>query len=200
MNDRTPWIVVGALLTVVVVAVVVVLLVTGRGNSTAVTIDGDAISQSTVNNDLASLAGNAELRANFESGGQTLARADGSVSSDFTSTYLTRIVEARAINDELERRDLTIDPHDRAQLSKQAAKSLEGLTGHAQDVLLTTALGSQKLTDELGADAADAAIAKAVRRLQVSVDPRYGFVDRRTGQVCAPTGCSGQGSAATPGG
>jgi hypothetical protein len=189
MKDRVPWIIVAIVTIIVVVGAVLVLVTTDGGNASAMTIDGHSFSQKTISDDLASLSRNSNIRSNWENAGGVFSVGNGSVTSDFASAYLTQLVEARALQDELARRGLTVDPSLRAQLEQAADQSLGGLSKNARDAIVEANLGEQTLATVVGSDNVNAAVVKAIRRLRVTVDPRYGAFDRSQSRVCPPGGC-----------
>jgi parvulin-like peptidyl-prolyl isomerase len=84
----------------------------------ALTVNGDDISQSTVDRELSAIAENSGLRGR-------ISETDGTIRSGGAAVWLTQLVAQEVVDRELERRDITVTPSDR-QLGQTQAESFFG--------------------------------------------------------------------------
>jgi hypothetical protein len=173
----------------VVVVVIALLVVIGAGVAVTATdlspmglkVNGHVTSQQDINDDLDSIANSGQLDPTQTS--------EGSVTGSISSGWLTRLAQTQVIRDELRRQDITLTDAARARLEKSAGNQLKGLSSSVKRTLLDYNLSLQLLQDKVGQDGVSKAVARALRRARVTVDPRYGRWNPKRGIVCAPNGC-----------
>ena len=185
MSRKVLSIVVPVVVVAIVVGVITFVVVQDKGGADAYSVDGVSVSQVTVNNEL---AGWADSKLASTAAGGPIASAPGAITSEWSALWLTNRIGATAIGNLLAKRGIEIKDSDKQDVTSQLPKKFSELPKSARDVYFTVVVGSSKLGAELG-DGASAAIAREMRRLDVSVDPKYGRWVRARAQVCAWTGC-----------
>jgi hypothetical protein len=184
MNRRLPLILVAGALVLCLVGVILVGISAGSGfGAVAYTVGDTKVSQQAVNDDLKALADNnkfalAALAPEFRT-------TDGAVNSSGAADWLTVEIYRQVGSDALAKRNEKITDGDRktalANIVSQAGPSFRtqlrklpvGLQRRLLDLL---ALQSRVTT-------------AAFKGVHITVDPKYGFWNAKTFQVCPPTGC-----------
>jgi len=183
MRARLPSIAVAVAVVVIVVAVIAVAVTRDGGGADALTVNGQSISQATLNHELDQLAASEVFGP--------VSQSPGSVSSKFAAQWLTQRVAMFGIQDVLDDHDLEVSAQQRKDTVQQAGDTLGRLPKNLQDVFIDYGAAAAVLAEQLGSDAeVTSAVQGAMRKLDVSVDPKYGFWVRARTQVCAFTGCA----------
>jgi hypothetical protein len=193
---RLPLIFVAAVIVLCLVAAGVAIAATGvSGSAVAYSVNGTKVSQNTVNDELDWLSGNQALAKSLQQQGTTLSSSDGSISSSVTASWLSQRIQVELLRQGAAKRDVAIPSATRKQLHQQAVKRYPHAPDSARDTLVdgNAYLQALGLTTQVKQRAFFTA---ALRRADISVDPRYGRWNPRQG-LCPPTGCS---SGATAGG
>jgi hypothetical protein len=189
MKRRLPLIFVAVVTVICLVAVAVAAVAAGvDGSAVAYRVNGTEVSQATVDHELKWLAGSSSVKKNLKQQGVTLSNSDGSVNAGFAASWLTQRITVALLRQAAARRDVKVSSSARSSARKTLAKTLEGAPGH----LLDTAVDYGLYQKALGLDTeakASAFLTAALRKADVSVDPRYGSWNPRQG-VCPPTGCA----------
>jgi hypothetical protein len=178
-----------------IVAVLVVLAVTigggvlTRSNATAATVNGRRISQSSFTDLLNAYRDNPAIASQLTDG-------QGHVTADATARLLQGLVFAELVREELDHRNISVSAGDialaRQSLTANNPKAViqgfpksfidEQSRRSAEVVALQKALGDNDGSKVL------AWLVNALRKANVSIDPRYGTFDARApnGQAIAP--------------
>jgi hypothetical protein len=193
---RLPLIFVAAVVVICLVAAGVAIAATGvSGSAVAYSVNGTKVSQNTVNDELDWLSGNRALAKSLQQQGTTLSSSDGSITSSVTASWLSQRIQVELLRQGAAKKGVTIPAASRKRLLQQAAKRYP----HAPDSARETLVDGNAYLQALGLTTQakqSAFFTAAVRRADVTVDPRYGRWNPNQG-VCPPTGCS---SSATAGG
>ena len=179
--------VVSIIVPVVVVAIVVagmaVAVTRDSGGSDAMTIDGTSVSQAKINREFKALA----------SSGVYSPSTSGALTSTDSAQWLTAHVEVVALEKLFAENDVNLTAKQRTALLGQLRKQYSGLPSSAESVLIDLYLANSLLGDKLnGGAAVAAAVTKEVRKLDVTVDPKYGRWVRARAEVCPVAGCAAQ--------
>jgi hypothetical protein len=201
MNYRpTKRAIVSIVVSVVVVALVVAAMVFAvtrdTGGSDALTVNGRSVSQGTINRELDGWVASGLANSNG-----SISNSDGSVTAGFSAIWLTNRVGAIAIEKLMREHRVSITTKERTAALEAQPKAFGELPETGQDSYITVLLGSTKLAAKLGGgDVSSKAIAREMRKFDVSVDPKYGrWVPARV-QVCPVTGCPAASAQASAGG
>jgi hypothetical protein len=178
--------VVSIIVPVVVVAIVVAgtayAITRDSGGADAMTIDGTSVSQATVNQELQALA---KLPDNSVT-------TPGAVDSRLAAGWLTTRVRAAALENLLHRKGFKIASNELPRLRTAVEGQYPGLPTSAQDVIAVFNAANAKLADQLQTTDPTKLLNREMRKLDVSVDPKYGRWVPAKAEVCAPTGCVAQ--------
>lgn len=183
-------------LALVAVAVVTLLCVVGAaiaavaagGQAFAYELNGTKVSQSTVDDELAWLAGNKSIATSLEKQGTILQPGEGAIASSVTASWLNQRIQTRLLADEARRKGVTVPKATTDELRSQYAKRYPKAPSSAIGVLadgnsLVQALGLTTQAKQ------QVFFTKAVRGADIYVNPRYGTWRGLRG-VCPPSGCS----------
>jgi hypothetical protein len=186
--------VVAIIVPVVIVAVVVVGMAVAvtrdSGGSDAMTIDGTSVSQATINQELKAIA---KLPDNSTT-------TAGAVDSRLGAGWLTTRVRAAALVNLLHQHGVKISASQLPKLRKDVEKQYHGLPTSAQDVIAIFNTANTELADVLQTADPTTLLNREMRKLDVSVDPKYGRWVRARALVCPVTGCPAASSASSSGG
>jgi hypothetical protein len=187
MKRRLPLIFVAALAVIGVVVAAVAIAASGVDASpVAYRVNGTEVSQKTIDHELKWLASNSQVEKAIQQQGGTT--TDASISSAFTANWLNQRIQVDLLRDAAAEKGATVPAAKRRSLQQQVAKRYPHAPESARDVIVDQnayleALGittEQQQSDVLG---------PALRKADISVDPRYGRWNPRQG-VCPPTGCA----------
>lgn len=185
LKSRLPSIVITVVIVALVVGGIAYAVTRESGGSDALTVNGESVSQATVNNELRALASTNIVPSS----------TPGAVSADVGTQWLTSRVAVVALQKLFADNDVALTPKQRAAVITQLRKQYSGLPHSAENVVIDVSVANSLLGDKLnGTAGVSAALTKAMRKLDVSVDPKYGRWDRARGQVCPITGCPKAGA------
>jgi hypothetical protein len=187
----------------IVVPVVVVALVVGlmalfvsqdKGGADALTVDGSSVSQATINRELSAWADSGLAQTATGAPAKT---SSGAISADFTALWLTARITGVAVDHVLARHNLRVTAADRREAVSSFPPAITHLPRSAFDTYIGAVAGYGVLTTSLGDPSK--AIDREMRRLDVSIAPKYGRWARARAEVCTWTHCvvSSQSSAST---
>jgi hypothetical protein len=174
-----------------------VLTVVGLGAAcdelepSALTVNGEDVSQSTVDDDLRALRDNdvlAEATAQAPSG--ELARSPGTINSAYSADWLTLLVQSTIVDQELDNRDIEVTDANREQAEQQAEQAFGSPEAFAafpesfQDRLVDRLAGFVALQAEV---TDQAAVGRLFMGADVDVDPRYGKWSKDDAAVLPPS-------------
>jgi hypothetical protein len=187
--------VVSIVVSVVVVAIVVAAMAFAvtrdTGGADAITVNGQSVSQATVNQELGALASKKVVTPSTA----------GAVTADVGTAWLTSHVAAVALEQLFAENDVTLTAKQHAQILQQLRKQYHGLPSSAENVIINVSVANSLLGDKLnGSDGVAKALKKAMQKLDVSVDPKYGRWVRARAQVCPVTGCPAVSAQSSAGG
>lgn len=159
--------------------------------STALTVNGDDISQSTVDDDLRALRDNDQFaEALGQSPAGELARSPGTINSSYSADWLTLLVQSTVVDQELDRRDVEVADADRQQAEEQAREQSFGSPAvfgafpeWFQDDFVDRLAAFLALQND-GVD--QEGFNRLFRDADVDVDPRYGRWSKQDGAVLPP--------------
>jgi hypothetical protein len=180
MNARVRSIVISVAVVVVVVVVIAIAVTRDAGGADALTVNGESVSQATINNELDTLAANKLVTTNSQ----------GSVDARSAAQWLTTRVRSIAVTQLVRENDLEITSNERDQVRSQLPAGFGKLPRATQQLVVDYSAGGLLLTDKLGEDATTTALVKAVRKLDIGVDPKYGRWNPARAEVCPPVGCA----------
>jgi hypothetical protein len=197
MSRRLPLIFVAVLTVIGVVVAAVAIAASGvDGSAVAYSVNGTQVSQATVDHQLKEIAG-ADAKSAIETlFGTTVRTTKGAVSSTAAATWLNLQIRRELYRQAAAKANKKVGAAERAAQRRVIAQQLAANNAKFKLADLPTAI-QESLVDDfaypvalgLDSDAAlGAFVQRAVRRADVSVDPRYGRWNPRQG-VCAPTGC-----------
>jgi parvulin-like peptidyl-prolyl isomerase len=134
----------------------------------AATVNGEAITQDELDDELEAIEGNEAYLAQIESGGMAVrGTGDGTISNAFVSRVLTRQILLKLVHDEFERRDLEVEDADLQNAEPSVIQSVGGeevfnafpkayrdtlIRRNAEVAVLQAALGGPEVTDEAVAE------------------------------------------------
>ena len=134
----------------------------------AATVNGEAITQDELDDELEAIEGNEAYLASIESGGLAVkGTGDGTITNAFVSRVLTRQILLRLVHDEFERRELKVEDSDLESAEPSVIQSVGGeevfrafpkdyrdtlLRRNAEVAVLQQALGGRAVTDEAVAE------------------------------------------------
>jgi hypothetical protein len=184
MKHKALSIVVPVVVVAVVVGVMALFVSQDKGGADALTVDGSSVSQATINRELSAWADSGLAQTATGASAKT---SSGAISSDFTAAWLTARVTAVAVDNLLERHDLRVRAQDRRDAVSSLPPAITSLPRSAYDTYITALAGYGVLTASLGDPSS--ALTREMRRLDVSVAPKYGRWARARGEVCTWTHC-----------
>jgi hypothetical protein len=198
MSRRLPLIFVAVLTLVGVVVAAVAIAAAGVGGSAvAYAVNGTEVSQATVDHQLKEISDRHTAKKVATLFGTPANATKGATNSSTTATWLTIQIRRELYRQAAAKARVKVSDADRAAVRTAFDQQLQ--TGNAQfrvadlppsvqDALLDLLAypAALKLTSNA---ANNAFVARAVRRSDISVDPRYGRWNPRQAAVCAPTGC-----------
>jgi len=191
MKYKVVSIIVPVVVVAIVVAGIAYAVSRDSGGADALTVNGQSVSQLTVNQELGALTSLPSITKT----------TPGAVSSDVGTGWLTSRVAAIAIEQLFADNRVSLTAKQRAKFVKQLRKQYPGLPRSSEAVIVDVTVADSLLSDALGgADGVAAALTKQMRKLDVSVDPKYGRWVRARAQVCPVTGCPAAASASSSGG
>lgn len=193
MNRRLPLILVAGVLVLCLVGVILAGISAGSGfGAVAYTVGDTKVSQQTVNDDLKALAENNKFAITALA--PKFRTTDGAVDSSGAADWLTIEIYRQVGSDALAKRNEKITDSDR----KTALASVVSQAGPSfQTLLRKLPVGMQRrLLDVLALQSR--VQQTAFKGVHITVDPKYGFWNAKTFQVCPPTGCPS--ASATTGG
>jgi hypothetical protein len=204
MNRRLPLILVAGVLALCLIGVIVVGATAGSGfGAVAYTVDDSRVSQVSVKDDLAALADHPKL-ASGVFGVDPFATTAGAVSSTGAASWLTLRVELdilrAAPGAKPSASDLTAARKsllDQLKSSPTVRRDFLGLPSSMQDAIVEINVYSAAAQSS---PARNRQLARAIKRAHVTVDPKYGFWNRKRLAVCPPTGCPAPSASASAGG
>jgi hypothetical protein len=205
MKRRLPMILVAGIAVLCVAGAVAAGVAGGVGFSpVAYRVNGTEVSQSTVDHDLKALADPDAASRVQKIFGAAASTTTGAVTSSFSATWLDLQIRNELYRQGAEQAKTVVTDQDReAQrpvIDQLLANSKVGFTlAKLPEPLQRGLLDNYAYPVALGLDTQakiSAFLAAALRKAEISVDPRYGFWNPRQG-VCAPTGCA---SSTTPSG
>ncbi|MGH9025450.1 MAG: hypothetical protein ACRDWD_04940 [Acidimicrobiia bacterium] len=159
--------------------------------SSALTVNGEDVSRSSVDDDLQALRDNdvlAEATSQAPSG--ALTRSPGTINSAYSADWLTLIVQSTVVDQELARRDVDVTDADREQAEQQAQQAFGSPEAFAdfpqsfQDRLIDRLAGFVALQ---GVVQDQAALGQLFMDADVDVDPRFGRWSKDDAAVVPPT-------------
>ena len=160
-------------------------------------MNGTEVSQATVDHELKEIAG-ADAKSAVETlFGTTVRTTKGAVGSTVTATWLNLQIRRELYRQAAAKAKTKVGAAERAAQGKVIDQQLAANNAKFRLADLPKAIRESLVDDfaypvALGLDS-DAALGtfvqRALRRADVSVDPRYGTWNPRLG-VCAPTGCA----------
>lgn len=203
MKRRLPLIFVAAVTVICLVAASVAAVAAGvSGSAVAYSVNGTEVSQTTLDHQLKELADRGAA-ANTKQLFQTdVVTTDGGISSGVTAAWLNLQIRRELFRQAAEKAGTPLSTADRAaqravidgQLASNGLKfTLADLPRTLQDALVDDFAYPVALKLD-SQNKFNAFVAQAVRKADVSVDPRYGRWSRTQG-VCAPTGCAASAAA-----
>lgn len=159
--------------------------------SSALTVNGEDISQSSVDDDLRALRDNDQFaEALGESPAGELARSPGTINSSYTADWLTLLVQSTVVDQELERREVDVTDADRQQAEEQAREQSFGSPAvfgafpeWFQDDFVDRLAAFLALQND-GVD--QEGFSRLFMDADVDVDPRYGRWSAEDGAVVPP--------------
>jgi hypothetical protein len=189
MKRRLPLIFVAVVAVACLVAASIAAVASGvSGSAIAYTVNGTKVSQSTVDRELDWLAGNSSIKKTLQQQGQTLTSSDGSINATVTASWLGQRIQVELLRQGAAKKGITVSAADRNDARKQAAARYPNAPSSALDILVD----SNAYANALGLTTQQKQAAffqPAVRRADVTIDPRYGRWNPAVG-VCPPTGCA----------
>jgi hypothetical protein len=197
MSRRLPLIFVAVITVIGVVVAGVAIAASGvSGSSVGYAVNGTEVSQATVDHQLKEIADSDAKSAVETLFGTTVSTTKGAVSSTVTATWLNLQIRRELYRQAAAKAKTKVGAAERAAQRSVIDQSLAGNNAKFRLADLPRAIQVALVDDfaypvALGLDS-DAALGtfvqRALRRADVSVDPRYGTWNPRQG-VCAPTGC-----------
>jgi hypothetical protein len=199
MSRRLPLIFVAVLTLIGVVVAGVAIAASGVGGSAvAYAVNGTEVSQATVDHQLKEIADRRNVKNVAALFGTPATATKGSTSSSTTATWLTIQIRRELYRQAAAKANVKVSDADRAAVRRAFDQQLQSgnapfrvadLPRSVQDALLDVLAYPAAL--RLTSNAANNAfVTRAVRRSDISVDPRYGRWNARQAAVCAPTGCA----------
>jgi hypothetical protein len=185
MKHKALSIVVPVVVVAVVVGLMVLFVSQDKGGADAMTVDGSSVSQATLNRELSAWADSGLAQTATGGSAQT---SSGAISSDFTARWLTVRVTAVAVDHLLVRHGLRVTAEDRRAAVSSLPPAITHLPHSVFDTYISAFAGYEILAASLG-DPTDA-VDREMRRLDVTVAPKYGRWARARAQVCAWTQCA----------
>jgi hypothetical protein len=181
----------GTGLLLVVLAAVAVGAACDELESSALTVNGEDISQSSVDDDLRALRDNDQFaEALGQSPAGELARSPGTINSSYTADWLTLLVQSTVVDQEIERRDVEVTDADRRQAEEQAQEQsfgspavFDGFPQWFQDDFVARLAAFLALEND-GVD--QEGFTRLLMDADVDVDPRYGRWSKEDGAVVPP--------------
>jgi hypothetical protein len=184
---RLPLIFVAAVVVVGLVAAGVAIAASGvGGGSVAYRVNGTKVSQDTIDNELSWLAGTPTVKNSVKQQGGTI--SGSSLDSTVAAGWLTQRIQTDLLRQGAARQHVAVPADARTQLHQQLTKRYPNAPASAIDVLV----GGNAYVSALGLDTSakqSAFFQAALRRSNITVDPRYGRWNPAQG-VCPPTGCA----------
>lgn len=191
LKTRLPSIIITVVVVALVVGVIAIAVTRGSGGADALTVNGRSVSQATVNNELRALASTEIVPAS----------TPGAVSSAVGAQWLTSRVAAVALEKLFDDNDVSLTAKQRSSVLEELRKQYSGLPSSAENVIIDVSVANSQLGEKLnGTDGVAAAMTKAMQKLDVSVDPKYGRWVRARAQVCPITGCPATSAPSSAGG
>jgi hypothetical protein len=144
----------------------------------AATVNGERISQSTVDDDLQEIRDNDDLEEVVTQSGQELARTPGTIDSQLTASWLTLLVQGEIADQELADLDVEVTDADRDAAEQSAQtffgtpEAFEAFSEAFQDDFVDMLAGIVALQTEFADD--QAALVEVLTSADVDVNPRYG--------------------------
>ena len=180
LKSRLPSIVIAVVIVALVVGGIAYAVTRESGGSDALTVNGESVSQATVNNELRALASTNIVPSS----------TPGAVSATVGTQWLTSRVAVVALQELFADNDVALTAKQRASVLAELRKQYSGLPHSAENVVIDVSVANSLLGDKLnGTAGVSAALTKTMRKLDVSVDPKYGQWVRARAQVCPVTGC-----------
>ncbi len=196
MNRRRLALVSVAVVTVLALVGVSILAVAAGGSALAYEVNGNRVSQDTVDGVLHDVA---DSVSSSGSANQTVSQSEGSVSSQVSSQILTTSILRDVLRDAAHRRGKQLTAADRAAGKATAKSQLGANAGQVPDSYRTIVEETYAYANALGLSSTDALntfVTRELKRTDVYVNPRYGTWNPRYG-VCPPTGCQSLATGAT---
>ena len=198
-------------------ALVLALVVGACGDTirpSAATVNGETISQDTLDDELEAIESNEAYLSSIESGGLVVkGQGEGTISNAFVARVLTRQILLKLVHDEFVKRDLSIDDEDRTTARPSVVQSVGGeeifkgfpkayqdtlIRRNAEVAALQADLGGPEITDEAVAayyeENADQFAQTCVSHIlfgvtddsgQIDQEATAAAVDRLTGEAAA---------------
>jgi hypothetical protein len=185
MKHRALSIVVPVVVVAVVVGLMVLFVSQDKGGADGMTVDGSSVSQATLNRELSAWADSGLAQTSSGGPAQT---SSGAISSDFTARWLTVRVTAVAVDHLLARHDLEVSAGDRRVAVSSLPPAINHLPRSVLDLYVRAFAGYGILTASLGDPTS--AVDREMRRLDVTVAPKYGRWSRARAEVCPWTQCA----------
>jgi hypothetical protein len=185
MKHKAVSIVVPLVVVAVIVGLMALFVSQDKGGAAALTVDGSSVSQATLNRELSAWADSG--LAQTATGGPAKT-SSGAISSDFTARWLTVRVTGVAVERLLARHDLEVTAEDRRVAVSSLPPALTHLPRSVFDTYISAFAGYGVLASSLGDPTS--ALAREMRRLDVTVAPKYGRWARARAEVCAWTQCA----------
>ena len=194
------------LATALVVLTAIAVGTTGCGSTdiSALSVNGNEVSQKTVTDDLKALRDNAGFRQladrDAANGGLVVSENPYTVTTGLSSTWVTNLAQDELIKQALADRHVKITAEDRAAAASQARQDFgtaavfeafpkffhdEVVARRARAIALAHDANADLTTQE-GVNALVAILVKIGRKAHVTVDPRYGTWNPRRLQVDPP--------------
>ena len=199
MSRRLPLIFVAALTVIGVVVAGIAIAASGvDGSAVAYRVNGTEVSQATVDHQLKEISDRHNAKNVATLFGTSANATKGATNSSTTATWLTIQIRRELYRQAAAKANAKVSADDRAVVGRAFDQQLQ--TGNApfrlaelprslQDALLDILAYPAALG--LRTNAANTAfLTRAVRRSDISVDPRYGRWNARQAAVCPPTGCA----------
>jgi hypothetical protein len=189
MSPRRLALVSIAVVTVLAVIGVAVLAVAAGGSAMAYKVNGNRVSQQTVDDQLHDLANSNATK--------TVSQTPGTVDSTTTARLLNTNIIRDLLQGEAQRKGIELSDRDRtvgeATASSSVGANYSKLPASYRD-LLVSLYGYANALGLKTSDALNTFLTRAIKQADVHVDAKYGFWNPKYG-VCPPTGCA---SLATP--
>lgn len=195
-----PLVLVSAIAVVAVVGAIVVGVAAGDGfSAVAYTVNDTKVSQHTVDGQLRSLADHNAFSGPVFGANNVFKTSSSAVSGAGSASWLTIQIELDVVHTALAERGAAPS---KAQLAAARTSLLANFAQAQVGVDLRSEFGKlpRSLQDDVvefvavqsvvkASTVLNAAVVKALRRADVSVDPKYGFWSAKRQEVCPPTGC-----------